>query len=520
MALFPPDCDRLAASPARSLRPAGYPPRHRRVLHRRPDRRLPDRDSPAPRPWSTGAMSSTTTGPRSRCSACREATLAEHGAVSEATAREMVRGALGQLRLRSRGGGDRHRRARAAAVRTSRWVWSTSPLAGRADRSATSAGCSRATGRQSVWPPSRRRCNSPWRWSDEQRQPAGPADRRSGARLDAARPRPGRTPIDGRFCRIEPLDPARHAAPLFEANAADAEGGMWTYMAYGPFASAGRLRRLGRGRRRAEDPLFHAIVDRAPGQAVGVAAYLRIEPAVGVIEVGHIAYSPLLQRTAAATEAMYLLMRRAFDELGYRRYEWKCDALNAPSRAAADAAGLPLRGHLPAGHGLQGPQPRHRLVLDHRHGMAGAEGGVRGLARPGQLHRRRAVKSARWRACAARASMKQVDVHRDRHGRRPAGTGHDQGRERAPYATRSAATTCRASGACWRTRGGRMLVHVRLGAPADAGRLDLEAVRASLPHGEVTRRGGARAACWCPTDSTTAAGSASSTPPSRSRSRR
>jgi len=159
-----------------------------------------------------------------------------------------------------------------------------------------------------------------------------------------ARPRPGRTPIEGRFCRIEPLDPGRHAASLFEANRRDTEGRMWTYMAYGPFASPQAYATWAEAAAKTEDPLFHAIVDRASGQAVGVAAYLRIEPAVGVIEVGHIAYSPLLQRTAAATEAMYLLQRRAFDELGYRRYEWKCDALNAPSRTAADRLGFRFEG--------------------------------------------------------------------------------------------------------------------------------------------------------------------------------
>ena len=94
----------------------------------------------------------------------------------------------------------------------------------------------------------------------------------------------------------------------------------------------------------ADDPLFYAVVDQASGGAIGVASYLRIEPAVGVIEVGHIAYSPPLRRTTAATEAMYLMMRRVFDELGYRRYEWKCDALNAPSRRAADRFGFSFEG--------------------------------------------------------------------------------------------------------------------------------------------------------------------------------
>jgi RimJ/RimL family protein N-acetyltransferase len=156
-------------------------------------------------------------------------------------------------------------------------------------------------------------------------------------------PPPPREPIAGRFCRVEPLDAARHAGDLFAANALDAENRMWTYLAYGPFATAAEYYEWAAARQQSADPLFHAIVDQASGQAVGVASYLRIEPAAGSIEVGHIAFSPRLQRTPAATEAMYLMMRRAF-ELGYRRYEWKCDALNAPSRAAAQRLGLSFEG--------------------------------------------------------------------------------------------------------------------------------------------------------------------------------
>ncbi len=158
------------------------------------------------------------------------------------------------------------------------------------------------------------------------------------------RQRPPRTPMEGRFCRIEPLDPGRHAASLFAANAADKEGRIWTYLPYGPFASAEAYQAWVGSSARGEDPLFHAILDRASGRALGVASYLRIDPPVGVIEVGHINYAPALQRRPAATEAMYLLMRRVFDELGYRRYEWKCDALNAPSRAAAERLGFRYEG--------------------------------------------------------------------------------------------------------------------------------------------------------------------------------
>ena len=156
-------------------------------------------------------------------------------------------------------------------------------------------------------------------------------------------PRPPREPMIGRTCRVEPLDPARHGAELHAANALDVSNSNWTYLPYGPFASfdeyAGWLSGVAAG----ADPMFHAIVDLATGEAVGVASYLRIDPAAGSIEVGHINYSPKLQRRIAATEAMYLMMKRAF-ELGYRRYEWKCHALNAPSRAAAQRFGFSYEG--------------------------------------------------------------------------------------------------------------------------------------------------------------------------------
>jgi RimJ/RimL family protein N-acetyltransferase len=158
------------------------------------------------------------------------------------------------------------------------------------------------------------------------------------------RPAPPRTAMAGRYCLVEPLDPARHAAGLAAANAADGDGRTWTYLSYGPFADAGDYRAwLDRAAAR-DDPLFHAVIDRPTGAALGVASYLRIDAANGAIEVGHINFSPLLQRTIAATEAMALMMARAFDELGYRRYEWKCDSLNAPSRAAAQRLGFRFEG--------------------------------------------------------------------------------------------------------------------------------------------------------------------------------
>ncbi len=158
------------------------------------------------------------------------------------------------------------------------------------------------------------------------------------------RPFPPRTPITGRFCRVEPLDPDRHAADLFAANRDDAEGRNWTYLPYGPFPTLDLYREWVREVSARSDPQFHAIVDELNGRAVGVASLMRIDPATGVIEVGGINYSPRLQRRPAATEAMYLLMRRVFDELGYRRYEWKCNSLNVPSRAAAQRLGFRYEG--------------------------------------------------------------------------------------------------------------------------------------------------------------------------------
>ncbi len=156
-------------------------------------------------------------------------------------------------------------------------------------------------------------------------------------------PAPPREPMAGRFCRLEPLDPDRHAETLFEANSADTDGRTWTYLAYGPFPTLAEFRAWMIAQCLGEDPLFFAIVSEEDGRPAGVASYLRITPASGSIEVGHIHYSPRLRRSPAATEAMYLMMKAAFD-LGYRRYEWKCDALNVPSRRAAQRLGLSFEG--------------------------------------------------------------------------------------------------------------------------------------------------------------------------------
>jgi RimJ/RimL family protein N-acetyltransferase len=158
------------------------------------------------------------------------------------------------------------------------------------------------------------------------------------------RPPPPRTAMAGRFCTVEPLDPERHAAQLFAAYAEDSDGRIWTYLPRGPYATLGEYQSWAEAACRADDPLAHAIIDKSSDAAVGTAAYMRIEPAIGVIEIGSITYSPRLQRRPAATEAMYLMMRRVFDELGYRRYEWKCDSLNQPSREAAARLGFRYEG--------------------------------------------------------------------------------------------------------------------------------------------------------------------------------
>jgi RimJ/RimL family protein N-acetyltransferase len=156
-------------------------------------------------------------------------------------------------------------------------------------------------------------------------------------------PRPPRSPMEGRYCRVEPIEPSRHAEDLHRANSLDPTKRNFTYLSIGPFDTFDAYRQWAASASRSEDPLFHAIIDAGAGKAVGIASYMRIDTANGVVEVGHLNYSPLLQRKPAATEAMYLMMKRAF-ELGYRRYEWKCDALNAASRAAAQRLGFSYEG--------------------------------------------------------------------------------------------------------------------------------------------------------------------------------
>ncbi|MCY3879422.1 MAG: GNAT family protein [Rhodobacteraceae bacterium] len=155
---------------------------------------------------------------------------------------------------------------------------------------------------------------------------------------------PPDSPIEGRYCRVEPLAVESHCSDLFQAFAEDTEDRIWAYLPYGPFTRERDLADWIDAVTAVQDPKFHAIMDKRSGCAAGVASYLNITPAAGVIEVGHINFAPALQRGRAATEAMYLMMRRAFSELGYRRYEWKCDALNSRSRGAALRLGFSFEG--------------------------------------------------------------------------------------------------------------------------------------------------------------------------------
>lgn len=156
---------------------------------------------------------------------------------------------------------------------------------------------------------------------------------------------PARQPLDGASARLEPIDPARHAAELYAASHGVAGGAdLWRFLSYGPWADIGAFQGWLRDCAAVHDPLFYAIRDAGSGQARGMASYLNIVPKNGSIEIGHIWLAPALQRTRAATEALFLLMRYAMDELRYRRLEWKCDALNEPSRRAARRLGFRFEG--------------------------------------------------------------------------------------------------------------------------------------------------------------------------------
>ena len=178
----------------------------------------------------------------------------------------------------------------------------------------------------------------------------------SKSKLEEARPIgepvanvPARRPDDralfGRWTTIEPVSEARHGHDLWRSFAdSDPDGKLWTYMGYGPFAGEAVFRQWLTEREASVDPHFYAVVPREQGKPAGMASLMRITPEHGVIEIGHIWLSPGLQRTREATDALFTLMRHALDELGYRRLEWKCDALNAASRRSALRLGFTFEG--------------------------------------------------------------------------------------------------------------------------------------------------------------------------------
>jgi RimJ/RimL family protein N-acetyltransferase len=166
-----------------------------------------------------------------------------------------------------------------------------------------------------------------------------------GAQVDATpAKRPQRTMIEGCVVSIVPLDPSAHAETLFDGTSGQDNAQLWRYLFDGPFATRAAFDSYVSRKATSEDPLFFAILDNVSGHAVGHAASMRIEPEHRVIEVGSILFTPRLQRTVGATEVMYLMARHVFEDLGYRRYEWKCNALNAPSRSAALRLGFTFEG--------------------------------------------------------------------------------------------------------------------------------------------------------------------------------
>ncbi|HEX2527625.1 MAG TPA: GNAT family protein [Geminicoccus sp.] len=160
-------------------------------------------------------------------------------------------------------------------------------------------------------------------------------------RIPPATP-PAREALDGRLVRLEPLDAARHAAALFRAGHGPGQDDRWRFLPYGPFVDEVAMRSWIETSAASKDPMFFAVCSPS-GEAMGMTSYLNIHPSSGSIEAGHIWFGSRLQRTPAATEAIFLMMRHAM-ERGFRRFEWKCDAANRPSRAAARRFGFQHEG--------------------------------------------------------------------------------------------------------------------------------------------------------------------------------
>jgi RimJ/RimL family protein N-acetyltransferase len=157
-------------------------------------------------------------------------------------------------------------------------------------------------------------------------------------------PRPERAPLEGRYARLEPLDPARHGDDLFASAQQPGADSRFRYLADHAPADRAAFTAWIEKASASTDPLFFAVIDKRTGRAEGRQSFMRIEPAHGVIEIGHILWGPAIARTRVATEALYLFASHAFDTLGYRRFEWKCDNNNLPSKRAAERFGFTFEG--------------------------------------------------------------------------------------------------------------------------------------------------------------------------------
>ncbi len=182
-------------------------------------------------------------------------------------------------------------------------------------------------------------------WGHDDMTPA-PEAQIIGPIVDARPARwPERVTLEGRWITLAPLEAEKHAEALYEGSNGDAaRESVWAYLFDGPYSSLDDFRSNFELKTRSADPLFFAVVDNSSGRAVGYQTLMRVDTPNRVIEVGNIMYTPAMQRTAGATEAQYLFARYVFDELGYRRYEWKCNALNAPSKRAAKRFGFSFEG--------------------------------------------------------------------------------------------------------------------------------------------------------------------------------
>ena len=180
---------------------------------------------------------------------------------------------------------------------------------------------------------------------------------------------PSKKKLNGKYCFLEPVNSKKHSKDLFKNFSLDKKGTDWIYMPAGPYKTEKSLKKYLKAKNFTGNPFFYAIYSKRLQTYCGLASYLRIKPQIGTIEVGWITYAPNLQRTVEATEVMYLMMKNAFEGLGYRRYEWKCDNLNKRSKKSALRVGLtpsptcPTRqggfpkGRCGQGRQLKGPQP-------------------------------------------------------------------------------------------------------------------------------------------------------------------